>query len=221
MIDDLVTKGTKEPYRVFTSRAEYRLLLREDNAYLRLGNYAYQFGLIDEARYQNIQADRGHISRTLDYLSTHSLTPSADNLALLSSLNLAPISDKTLLIHIIGREGLDSQTLRTLLTNCGVENVDSMSESALMQIFIESKYFDYIQKQKAQIGQMQQMLQVEIPRDFVFDKIPGLSLEVIEKLKKFTPKSLFEASEISGITPASIDVLHLYIHLHHKKMAKI
>lgn len=65
------------------------------------------------------------------------------------------------------------------------------------------------------------MLQVEIPRDFVFDKIPGLSLEVIEKLKKFTPKSLFEASEISGITPASIDVLHLYIHLHHKKMAKI
>ncbi len=221
MIDDLVTKGTKEPYRVFTSRAEYRILLREDNAYLRLGNYAYQFGLIDEARYQNIQADRGHISRTLDYLSTHSLTPSADNLALLSSLNLAPISDKTLLIHIIGREGLDSQTLRTLLTNCGVENVDSMSESALMQIFIESKYFDYIQKQKAQIGQMQQMLQVEIPRDFVFDKIPGLSLEVIEKLKKFTPKSLFEASEISGITPASIDVLHLYIHLHHKKMAKI
>ena len=221
MIDDLVTKGTKEPYRVFTSRAEYRLLLREDNAYLRLGNYAYQFGLIDEARYQNIQADRGHISRTLDYLSTHSLTPSADNLALLSSLNLAPISDKTLLIHIIGREGLDSQTLRTLLTNSGVENVDSMSESALMQIFIESKYFDYIQKQKAQIGQMQQMLQVEIPRDFVFDKIPGLSLEVIEKLKKFTPKSLFEASEISGITPASIDVLHLYIHLHHKKMAKI
>lgn len=221
MIDDLVTKGTKEPYRVFTSRAEYRLLLREDNAYLRLGNYAYQFGLIDEARYQNIQADRGHISRTLDYLSTHSLTPSADNLALLSSLNLAPISDKTLLIHIIGREGLDSQTLRTLLTNCGVENVDSMSESALMQIFIESKYFDYIQKQKAQIGQMQQMLQVEIPRDFVFDKIPGLSLEVIEKLKKFTPKSLFEASEISGITPASLDVLHLYIHLHHKKMAKI
>ncbi|WP_334086548.1 tRNA uridine-5-carboxymethylaminomethyl(34) synthesis enzyme MnmG [Helicobacter typhlonius] len=221
MIDDLVTKGTKEPYRVFTSRAEYRLLLREDNAYLRLGNYAYQFGLIDEARYQNIQADRGHISRTLDYLSTYSLTPSADNLALLSSLNLAPISDKTLLIHIIGREGLDSQTLRTLLTNCGVENVDSMSESALMQIFIESKYFDYIQKQKAQIGQMQQMLQVEIPRDFVFDKIPGLSLEVIEKLKKFTPKSLFEASEISGITPASIDVLHLYIHLHHKKMAKI
>ncbi len=221
MIDDLVTKGTKEPYRVFTARAEYRLLLREDNAYLRLGNYAYQFGLIDEARYQNIQADRGHISRTLDYLSTYSLTPSADNLALLSSLNLAPISDKTLLIHIIGREGLDSQTLRTLLTNCGVENVDSMSESALMQIFIESKYFDYIQKQKAQIGQMQQMLQVEIPRDFVFDKIPGLSLEVIEKLKKFTPKSLFEASEISGITPASIDVLHLYIHLHHKKMAKI
>ncbi|MCH5313897.1 MAG: tRNA uridine-5-carboxymethylaminomethyl(34) synthesis enzyme MnmG [Helicobacter sp.] len=221
MIDDLVTKGTKEPYRVFTSRAEYRLLLREDNAYLRLGDYARHFGLIDEARYNEIKADKSHIEHTLAYLQDTYLTPNASNLALLSSLHLPPISDKTLLIHIIGRQMCDFHTLRTLLKHCGVENVDSMSESSLEQICIESKYFDYIQKQKEQISQMQQMLQVEIPRDFVFDSIPGLSLEVIEKLKLFTPKSLFEASEISGITPASIDVLHLYIHLHHKKMAKI
>lgn len=219
MIDDLVTKGTKEPYRVFTSRAEYRLLLREDNAYLRLGAYAYEFGLIDEVRYTQTMTDKSHIERTMKYLQTHHLTPSSSNLAMLTSLGLSPIADKTLLIHIIGREELDFPRLRKLLTHCGVENIDSISESALEQIFIESKYFDYIHKQKEQIGQMEQMLQVEIPRDFTFDNIPGLSLEVIEKLKKFTPKSLFEASEISGITPASLDVLHLYIHLHHKKMA--
>lgn len=219
MIDDLVTKGTKEPYRVFTSRAEYRLLLREDNAYLRLGAYAYEFGLIDKVRYTQIMTDKSHIECTMEYLQTHHLTPSSSNLAMLTSLELSPIADKTLLIHIIGREELDFPRLRKLLTHCGVENIDSISESALEQIFIESKYFDYIHKQKEQIGQMEQMLQVEIPRDFTFDNIPGLSLEVIEKLKKFTPKSLFEASEISGITPASLDVLHLYIHLHHKKMA--
>lgn len=221
MIDDLVTKGTKEPYRVFTSRAEYRLLLREDNAYLRLVPYAFAFGLVEKEYYEKTMQDKEHITNTMSYLQNNYLTPSQVSLDMLSSLGLSPISDKTLLIHIIGREELESQTLRILLTKCGVENVESMSKEAIEQIFIESKYFDYIQKQKNQIGQMEQMLQVEIPRDFVFDKIPGLSLEVIEKLKKFTPKSLFEASEISGITPASIDVLHLYIHLHHKKSALV
>lgn len=221
MIDDLVTKGTKEPYRVFTSRAEYRLLLREDNAYLRLVPYAFALGLVTKEYYEKTMQDKEHITNTMNYLQNNYLTPSQISLDMLKSLNLSPISDKTLLIHIIGRQELEAQTLKTLLAKCGVENVESMSKKAIEQIFIESKYFDYIQKQKEQIGQMEQMLQVEIPRDFVFDKIPGLSLEVIEKLKKFTPKSLFEASEISGITPASIDVLHLYIHLHHKKSALV
>ena len=221
MIDDLVTKGTKEPYRVFTSRAEYRLLLREDNAYLRLVPYAFALGLVTKEYYEKTMQDKEHIINTMNYLQNNYLTPSQISLDMLKSLNLSPISDKTLLIHIIGREELEPHRLRTLLAKCGVENVESMSEKAIEQIFIESKYFDYIQKQKEQIGQMEQMLQVEIPRDFVFDKIPGLSLEVIEKLKKFTPQSLFEASEISGITPASIDVLHLYIHLHHKKSALV
>lgn len=221
MIDDLVTKGTKEPYRVFTSRAEYRLLLREDNAMLRLGEYAYHFGLIPKAHYEQIMRDKLHISQTLAYLQSHSLTPNAENLSQLAHLGLMSISDKTWLVHIVGREELSTATMREFLTFCNVPNAKDLSEYALKQIFIESKYFDYIQKQKIQIEQMEQMLQVEIPRDFCFDTIPGLSLEVIEKLKTFTPKSLFEASEISGITPASLDVLHLYIHLHHKKVAKV
>lgn len=217
MIDDLVTKGTKEPYRVFTSRAEYRLLLREDNAYLRLSPYAYGFGLISQARYDQTLQDKENITRAITHLQTSHITPSAENLAFLDSLGLDPISDKTSMIHLIGREKLEPDTLRAILQRCGLENIKDISQRALEQIYIESKYFDYIQKQKEQIAQMEQMLQVQIPRDFVFENIPGLSLEVIEKLNRFTPKSLFEASEISGITPASLEVLHLYIHLHHKQ----
>lgn len=221
MIDDLVTKGTKEPYRVFTSRAEYRLLLREDNAPLRLAHYGHRFGLLDDDYYQVIQNDKAHIKRVLEALQNHYLTPSQQTLSMLEVLRLATISDKTLLAHIIGREELDSHILRELLARCGIADTHLLSEYALTQIFIESKYFDYIEKQRVQIMQMQQMLQVAIPPDFVFDNIPGLSLEVIEKLKTFTPKSLFEASEISGITPASLDILALYIHLHHKKMSHL
>lgn len=217
MIDDLVTKGTKEPYRVFTSRAEYRLLLREDNAYLRLSPYAYEFGLISQARYNQALKDKKDITRAIAHLQTSYITPSAENLTFLDSLNLHPISDKTSMIHLIGREKLESNTLKMLLQKCGLEGIEDISQRALEQIYIESKYFDYLQKQKEQMEQMEQMLQVQIPRDFVFEKIPGLSLEVIEKLKQFTPKSLFEASEISGITPASLEVLHLYIHLYHKQ----
>lgn len=217
MIDDLVTKGTKEPYRVFTSRAEYRLLLREDNAYLRLSPYAYEFGLINQARYKRTIQDQSDIARALAHLQESYITPSSENLAFLDSLHLNSISDKTSMIHLIGRERVGSPILKALLSKSGLENVEDISQRVLEQIYIESKYFDYIQKQKQHITQMDQMLKVEIPRDFEFENIPGLSLEVIEKLKQFTPKSLFEASEISGITPASIEVLHLYIHLHHKQ----
>lgn len=219
MIDDLVTKGTKEPYRVFTSRAEYRLLLREDNAYLRLGEYAYTFGLLEKERYESMCHDRGDIARVMAHLQNFYLTPSSTTLQSLGELGVATITDKSLAIHIVGREELEEKKLRNLLKLCGVGDIENISMRALEQIYIESKYFDYIEKQKEQIAHMSQMLQVEIPRDFVFEGIPGLSLEVIEKLQKFSPKSLFEASEISGITPASLDVLHLYIHLYHKKQA--
>ena len=92
-----------------------------------------------------------------------------------------------------------------------------MSERALGQVLIEAKYASYIQKQQESVGSMQEMLKVKIPEGFIFDTVPGLSLEVIEKLKRFNPPTLFAASEISGITPASLDVLHLYIHLRGKE----
>ncbi|PAF53477.1 tRNA uridine-5-carboxymethylaminomethyl(34) synthesis enzyme MnmG [Helicobacter sp. 13S00482-2] len=208
MIDDLVTKGTKEPYRVFTSRAEYRLLLREDNAIFRLIPYAHILKTIHEQEYQKITKDHNDILKAMEFLENSILTPSKENLALLKELDEDPIGNKCSAMLVIGRDSFDNQKLRKF-------NPDfkDFSDLALDQIRIECKYHSYIKKQYESISKMNEMLQVEIPEDFVFDGIPGLSLEVVEKLNKFRPKTLFNASRISGITPASLDVLHLYIHL--------
>ncbi|MCI7711178.1 tRNA uridine-5-carboxymethylaminomethyl(34) synthesis enzyme MnmG [Helicobacter equorum] len=216
MIDDLVTKGTNEPYRVFTSRAEYRLLLREDNAYLRLGEYGYEFGLLTQDEYNKILKDKQDIARILEFLTHNFITPSKANKELLDSLGLKGIGDKASLLQLLGINEINIQALEGLCKHFGLDLID-VSLQAKEQVCIESKYANYITKQQDSINNMEQMLQVEIPKNFEFDTIPGLSLEVIEKLKKCNPKSLFEASEISGITPASLDVLHLYIHLHTKK----
>ncbi len=216
MIDDLVTKGTNEPYRVFTSRAEYRLLLREDNAYLRLGGYGYECALVSEAEFEAINKDKKDIARVLEFLAQTSITPNKPNKELLESLHLKAINDKTTLLQTLSINEFSNDALCALCKAFGLE-LDSLSERALEQVRIESKYASYISKQADSLQNMEQMLSVEIPQDFSFDGIPGLSLEVIEKLKKFNPKSLFEASRISGITPASLDVLHLYIHLRQKR----
>ena len=216
MIDDLVTKGTKEPYRMFSSRAEYRLLLREGNAIFRLGGLAYRLGLMEEQEHKELQRDKKAIQEGLEWLKNTAVTPNADVLQFLNAICEEKISDKTNWGTIVGRRSFD---LSKLLRIQEIEKCPfgGYSERALEEILVEAKYFNYIQKQQSMIDNMDKMLSIQIPRDFIFDGIPGLSLEVIEKLKKFNPKSLFEASEISGVTPASLEVLQLYIHLHHKK----
>ncbi|TLD82435.1 tRNA uridine-5-carboxymethylaminomethyl(34) synthesis enzyme MnmG [Helicobacter sp. MIT 11-5569] len=215
MIDDLVTKGTKEPYRMFSSRAEYRLLLREGNAIFRLGELAYHLGLMEEEEFKELQKDKQAIKEGLEWLQNTIVTPTSALLKFLNSICEEKISDKTNWGTIVGRRSFD---LHKLLKIQEVENCpfSSYSERALEEILVEAKYFNYIQKQQSMVDNMDKMLSIKIPQDFVFDGIPGLSLEVVEKLKKFNPKSLFEASEISGITPASLEVLQLYIHLRNK-----
>lgn len=208
LIDDLVTKGTKEPYRIFTSRAEYRLLLREDNAIFRLGGYGNQFGLLDNLN--EIESDKSDIQMGLEYLASMNYTPTKEFLGFLDTIGESAITDMTQGIQLVARDSFDVNKLRVL--NAIFEE---MSPRALEQIKIECKYYHYIKKQNAEIQKFDSSL--KIPPDFVFDNIPGLSLEVIEKLSRFRPKTLGEAQQISGITPASIDVLHLYIYLREKK----
>ncbi|OCR17186.1 tRNA uridine(34) 5-carboxymethylaminomethyl synthesis enzyme MnmG [Helicobacter pullorum] len=220
MIDDLVTKGTKEPYRMFSSRAEYRLLLREGNAIFRLGELAYNLGLMQEDEYQELLRDKKAIMEGIEWLNSTTITPTNEILAFLDLIGEEKISDKTTWRTIASRRSFD---IHRLLKICEIIPTPfvGLSERALEEILIEAKYANYIEKQQNLIDNMDKMLSIKIPQDFSFDGIPGLSLEVIEKLKKFTPKSLFEASEISGVTPASLEVLQLYIHLYHQKQNKL
>ena len=208
LIDDLVTKGTKEPYRMFTSRAEYRLLLREDNAVLRLSGYGRQLGLIDAKTYERVEKIRENLARGLAYLNQTVITPSKQNLALLESLGEDIISQNVSLQKIVARKSFTREKLQNL-----DEIFAGMDEASLEQILVEAKYQHYIAEQKSQIERMKDMLQVRIPEGFSFRGISGLSNEVVEKLETFNPPTLFAASEISGITPAAIDILHIYIKM--------
>ena len=208
LIDDLVTKGTKEPYRMFTSRAEYRLLLREDNAVLRLGGYGRKLGLLDEATFEKIEAIRSNLTRGLELLNTTEITPTKRNLELLASLDEEIISQNLTLQKIVARKSFTGEKLRKL-----DPFFEALDEASLEQILTEAKYQHYIAEQKKQIDRMKDMMSVKIPEGFRFRGISGLSNEVVEKLERFAPPTLFAASEISGVTPAAIDILHIYIKM--------
>lgn len=212
LIDDLVTKGTKEPYRMFTSRAEYRLLLREENAILRLGGYGHELGLLDDETFNAIENIRRNLKEGLEFLNETQITPSKANLELLASLDEEPISQNVSLQKIVARKSFTAEKLRKL-----DERFVNLDDASMDQILTECKYQHYISEQKNQIEKMKDMMDVKIPENFDFRSISGLSNEVVEKLEKFAPPTLFAASEISGITPAAIDILHIYIKMSEKK----
>ena len=212
LIDDLVTKGTKEPYRMFTSRAEYRLLLREENAILRLGGYGHELGLLDNETFKKIENIRKNLKEGLEFLNSTQITPNKANLELLASLDEEPISQNVSLQKIVARKSFTAEKLRKL-----DERFVNLDDASMDQILTECKYQHYISEQKNQIEKMKDMMDVKIPENFDFRSISGLSNEVVEKLEKFAPPTLFAASEISGITPAAIDILHIYIKMSEKK----
>jgi len=211
LIDDLVTKGTKEPYRMFTSRAEYRLLLREDNADLRLSGYGYELGLIDDDRFKDVSKKASDLNIALEFLEINSMTPSKDNNAILKELNQEKITDKVTLKSILARKGANIEALERL-----APMTKDMDLSTKELILVEAKYFSYIKKQQDQIDKMKNYINVKIPQNFEFKKVRGLSNEIIEKFEKFNPPTLFAASEIQGVTPAAIDILHIYIKIDQK-----
>ncbi len=212
LIDDLVTKGTNEPYRMFTSRSEYRLLLREDNAILRLGDYGYKLGLLDEETYKDIQKLKEEINKGMEILNKTFITPNKELNVKLETLGEEKIQNKMELRKLVARHTFDKEKLLEIAPELKI-----LSQEALEQILIEARYHHYIERQKAQIDKMKEMLSVKIPEDFEYKGIPGLSREIVEKLEKFRPVTLFAASEISGVTPAAIDIIHMYINMRKNK----
>jgi tRNA uridine 5-carboxymethylaminomethyl modification enzyme len=212
LIDDLVTKGTKEPYRMFTSRAEYRLLLREDNADMRLTHYGKEFGLLDGEYLAKFEEKKANLDEALDFLKNNYVTPTKEFLAQLESIGAVKINEKTRWMDVIGRGDFNREKLLTLLPE-----FDKYNDEVMEQIFVESKYSRYIEKQQAQILNMEEMLKIKIPQNFAYDTISGLSNEVVEKLQTATPPTLFAASQISGVTPASLEIIHVHIKMRQKQ----
>ena len=216
LIDDLVTKGTTEPYRMFTSRAEYRLLLREDNAHLRLSRYGAELGLLEPEFGARVEALRAQIDEALEWLYSHYATPTKEFIELLEEMEEPKINDKTAWVDLLARlnEPSREKLLRLL------PEFEKYGNEAIEQILVEAKYYRYIEKQREQVERMHERMEVAIPEGFDFAKVQGLSNEIVEKLQKATPPTLFEASRISGITPAAIEILHVYIKMAEKEKMK-
>ncbi len=214
MIDDLVTKGTKEPYRMFTSRAEYRLLLREESADLRLSGYGHELGLLSDEVKAAVDLKKAQIEQGVQYLNEMECTPHKEFLDFLEAMGEDKITDKTRAINIAARKSFTLEKLLKL-----EPRIAEFDEYVQNQIMIEAKYARYIEKQLKDIEKMKKLLHVKIPKDFDFRTVKGLSNEMIEKFEKFNPPTLQAASQISGVTPAAIEILQIYIKMGKNKKA--
>ena len=197
---------------MFTSRAEYRLLLREESADMRLMDYGHNFGLINDDTLSIMKHKKQTIDDAIKFMEDIWFTSKKENLALLEELGEDKISDRILLVDLVGRNTITKEKFDKL-----VPSLKELDDYLKEQVIIEAKYYRYVDKQKKQIDKMKKMLTLKIPEDFVYDNLPGLSTEVIEKLKRFNPPTLFNASQISGVTPSAVDIIHLHIDLKSKK----
>ena len=209
LIDDLVTKGTKEPYRMLTSRAEYRLLLRHDNADLRLRDYGYQVGLIDEERYQKFLTKKKNIDECIQLLKDTKVTPTKENNEYLASLSSAPILDGVSLLNLLKRPEIKIVDLKHFIDF-------PYSEDILEQVEITVKYEGYINKELKEANRMMSLENILIPSDIDYQKIVNIASEARQKLELVRPISIGQASRISGVNPADIAVLTVYLKKLHK-----
>jgi len=212
LIDDLVTKGTNEPYRMFTSRAEYRLLLREESADTRLGKYGYELGLISDEEYERVKLKDEQIRYGANLLEEIKFTPNKEFNALLASMDEAPLKDVSTAQQLVARKTFDVEKMLKI-----VPELDKFDDYIKEEILVEGKYARYIDKQSEEIQRMKKYLKIKIPEGFDFTGVSGLSKEVQEKLVSFSPPTLQAAMNISGITPAAIEILHIYIKMAARK----
>lgn len=213
LIDDLVTKGTDgEPYRMFTSRAEYRLLLREDNADLRLTETGYRIGLATQDGYRRMEEKKKKISDVIGLLESRRLSPTAETNHRLISFGSATLRSQITFAQLLRRPEITFFDL-----NCLDPELAQVSSALALQVEVEIKYQGYVQRQLEGVNRFQKMEQVRLPEDLDYSVISGLSREVREKLIRVRPRSLGQASRISGITPAALSLLA--VHLKKRKLA--
>ena len=206
LVDDLVTRGTREPYRLFTSRAEYRLLLREDNADLRLTQWGHELGLVDQEAVARLHEKERLLLEEEARLARRRLVPSPAVNEELTSRGTAALKEPTPILSLVKRPQLDLATLYRLT---GEE--PPVPAEVVEQLEIRHKYEGYIRRQEESAAKFAQGEGRRIPPDFDYDRVPGLSLEVREKLQEVRPRSLGQAARISGVTPAAMAILMVYL----------
>ena len=206
MIDDLVTKGTEDPYRMFTSRAEYRLLLREDNADLRLRELGFRVGLVSESLYARFTEKEQAVETLMELLATSRLNPSEGVNEKLGGLAIGSIGQPTTLMDVLKRPEASLDKLTSF-----EPRIDEFDGKVREQVTIRVKYDGYIRRQMEQVERSKGLEGTEIPNTFDYRAIPGLSNEVKEKLSRVQPLTLGQASRISGITPAAVSIVEVYV----------
>lgn len=212
LIDDLVTKGTEEPYRMMTSRSEYRLLLRQDNADLRLTDIGHKIGLVSEKRYERFLKRKNDIETEINRIKNIQVTPKKEVIEILSSLGSSELKKSISLYELIKRPELDYFKLKSL----DIDRPD-ISYDVKEQVNIVSKYEGYINKQLEQVEQYKKFESKLIPQEIDYDQVKGLRIEAIQKLSKIRPISIGQASRISGVSPADISVLLIYLEREYRE----
>jgi len=209
LIDDLINKGTDEPYRMFTSRAEYRTLLRQDNADLRLTELSYNVGLSSEVRYKQLIDKKNNVEKIKATLKEFVFSPDQINPFLISK-NSTPIEHKQRAAQILLRPGISLHDLINYSVDlCNELNISE--RETLEQAEIQLKYDTYINKERELVDKMAQLENLEIPQTFNYDRISSLSAEAVQKFKKIKPRTLGQASRISGVNPSDVQILMVYM----------
>ena len=215
LVDDLITSGTNEPYRMFTSRAEYRLTLREDNADLRLTEIGYGLGLVSEKRWRQHCEKRERIEKELNVLRTQWIQPNTSEAERVNRLLEKPISREYSLADLLARPGVSYKPLMqaTKKTATDVE-INSVEYQAKQQVEIQLKYQGYIDRQEEEIQRLKKQENTALPEGFDYSEMPGLSNELRQKLNAARPENIGRASRIPGMTPAAISLLLIYLKKH-------
>jgi tRNA uridine 5-carboxymethylaminomethyl modification enzyme len=209
LIDDLISKGTEEPYRMFTSRAEFRTILRQDNADLRLTELSYRLGLASQERMDNVITKREGVEKIKDILKEISLEP-AEADGFLAENNSAPLPQKQKAIQLLLRPNISLDAMMAGLPKIQ-QALTGFTAEIIEQADIQIKYNVYIEKEKELVKRMNQLEDLLIPENFDYNRITSLSNEALQKFKKIKPRTLGQASRISGVNPSDVQILMVYM----------